>query len=66
MKNILHSLKDIRPINSKAKAHGYWVVYWTSTGELKFKGRYINDREVGYFEDYNDIGTLWRKEFIII
>lgn len=63
---VINNPKDKRTHNAKGQAHGYWVVHWHSTDKLKFKGTFVNDQEVGYFEDYDDYGTIWRKEFIIL
>jgi len=44
--------KNITPRNEKGKPHGYCEMYW-SDGRLSFKCFYINDKEVGYEEEYH-------------
>lgn len=41
--------KDIKPINDKGQAHGYWESYWND-GTLWYKCFFINDVEYGYEE----------------
>jgi len=41
--------KNIKPLNNKGQAHGYWEAYWPS-GHLMMKTFYHNGKGVGYSE----------------
>lgn len=65
-------MKDIKPLNDKRQAHGYWESYWS--GELWFKCTSHNGKSVGYSEINNQHITITNtvtiksltKEFHII
>ncbi len=46
--------KDIQPINSKFKYHGYHE-YYEQDGEIWLRATYKNGRPIGYREVHDDI-----------
>lgn len=57
--------KDIRPLNDKNQAHGYWEMDWND--KSWYKSYFINGKRIGYTEWYNHIsGEFYSKEFYII
>lgn len=63
--------KDIKPRNDKGQKHGYWVSYWNDYS-IDFRGNWINDIQVGYWEIYSQYnkkslyGKLKTKLYYII
>jgi len=55
--------KNIKPLNNKGQAHGYWEWYWA--GDLIFKRFFHNGERVGYEEYYHSVGELTRKRYNI-
>jgi hypothetical protein len=61
----MNNNKNIKPLNNKGQAHGYWEWYWTDS-DLMYKGFYENGKEVGYEEYYfHNIGGLTRKKYYL-
>jgi len=60
------SNKDIKPVNNKGQAHGYWERYW-GNGELLYKCVYNKGKEIGYEEyyDYNDSKLTFIKRYYL-
>lgn len=56
--------KDMKPINEKEQAHGYWKSYHTN-GEVWYKGHYINGNFNGYWVWYDYEGKICNKEYHI-
>jgi len=55
--------KDITPTNAKGQQHGYWELYWNN-GNLMFRCVYLNGKENGIDEFYNnDDGKLTEKYY---
>lgn len=57
-------ITNIKPYNNKEQRHGYWVIYYL-TGDVFFKGNYINNNKVGYWVKYSLSGILYQKTFFI-
>ena len=53
-------MKDQTPRNAKGKPHGLWEDYFPS-GQLSYKGHYINGERHGYWEVYYSNGQLYYK-----
>jgi len=49
--------KDITPKNKECRFHGYRETDWSS-GELAWKGVYVDDKMCGYCEGYNLDGSI--------
>jgi hypothetical protein len=47
------------------KMEGYWEWYYNSPNILQWKGNFINDENIGYFEHYRIDGELTHKEFYL-
>jgi len=57
--------KGITPYNNKHQRHGYWEMYYSSNGQLMYKGFYQNNKLVGYDEDYWNNGKLTKKTYYL-
>jgi len=57
--------KDIFHYNDKNQKHGYWEIYW-QTGNLAFKGNYLNGQKIEYWEVYYPNGDLSEKTYYIL
>jgi len=55
--------EDIKPINDKNQAHGYWEQYYYWGGNLMYKCIFINGNEIGFEEFYNYGGKLTEKNY---
>ena len=42
--------KNIKPVNKKGEAHGYWQCKWDFVGVRESKTHYVNGIKVGYRE----------------
>jgi antitoxin component YwqK of YwqJK toxin-antitoxin module len=51
-------MQDKKPTNKEGEKHGYWEVYFRSTGTLEFKGLYVNGKAFGKIERYWNSGKL--------
>jgi len=49
--------KDVIPVNDKGQWHGYCKIY-KDTGELLYKGLYINGNAYGCFKHYFSDGLI--------
>jgi len=58
--------KNITPLNDKGQKHGHYEWYYRHNGLLSAKGKFINDKEVGYWEDYYSNGGLFSKTYYIL
>lgn len=50
-------MQDKRPKNDKGEQHGYWEVYY-NTGQLHFKGVFVNNQVSGKYQCYDLLGNL--------
>ena len=48
--------------NKEGDLEGYWEYYYPN-GKLRWKGNYINGREMGYWEEYDRNGKLIYIEY---
>ena len=48
--------------NDKGQRHGQWEDYYFN-GKLAWRSNYSNHRLCGYFELYNIVGKLIKKQF---
>ena len=56
--------KDIRPYNDKGQPHGLCEYHWYN-GQLQFKCVYINGKENGFEEYYNNDGKVTDKTYYL-
>ena len=47
---------DLTPTNSEGNPHGYWVMHDGDTGEINYKGAYVNGLEHGPWVEYHTHG----------
>lgn len=51
---------NLKPYNDKKQPHGLWEVYYPS-GELDYRGEFINGIRHGPWEYYLPKGILWYR-----
>jgi len=56
--------EDITPRNAKGQKHGYWERYYANN-QLGFRCVFINDKENGFEEWYNDDGKIKEKYYYL-
>ena len=58
------STKNKRPRNKEGQRHGLWELYYPS-GQLYFRGNYINGKRDGLWEWYYESGKLDNQEYCV-